>query len=85
MNSLVRRRSQPPRVYTLGELNRLIDAFIHPIAKRHPEILILDGIIHSVIERNPSESAVKFIHHNLPILLWELARNQKRSGQDTAG
>jgi hypothetical protein len=72
-------------VYTLGELNRLIDALIHPIAKRHPELLILDGIIHTIIERNPSESAVKFIHHDLSVLLWEFARNRKRSSHDTAG
>jgi hypothetical protein len=64
-------------MYTVGELNRLIDALVHPLAKHHPEFLIVDGIIHGVIEKNPPESAVKFIQHNLPKLLSGHMRSRK--------
>jgi hypothetical protein len=58
-------------------VNRLIDAFIHPLAKRHPGLLILDGIVHGLIEKNPSETAAKFIQYNLPKLLSEYSRSRK--------
>jgi hypothetical protein len=58
-------------------VNRLIDAFIHPLAKRYPELLILDGIIHGLVEKNPPESTVKFIKYNLPELLAELLRRRR--------
>jgi hypothetical protein len=59
-------------------LNRLIDAFIHPLTKPYPELLILDGIIHGIVEKNPPESTVKFIQYNLPKLISKHARSRKR-------
>jgi hypothetical protein len=56
----------------------LVDAFLHPPAKTKPELLILDGILHGIIERNPSESVMKFIEYSLPELLSRLVRIQKR-------
>jgi hypothetical protein len=64
-------------VYSVGELNRLIDALIHPLAKRYPEFLILDATIHGVIEKNPPESTLKFMQYNLPKLVAELLRKRK--------
>jgi len=66
------------QTYTPGELNRLVDAFIHPLAKTRPDVLILDGILHGIIEHNPTESAMKFILHNLPKLLPQLMRARKK-------
>jgi len=47
-------------------VNRLIQALIHPLAKRYPELLIFDGMIHRLVEKNPPESLVKFIQYSLP-------------------
>jgi hypothetical protein len=55
----------------------MVDALLHPLAKTNPDILILDGILHGIIEQNPTESAFKFIQHNLPKLLPKLIRARK--------
>jgi len=65
------------RAYTRGELNRLLDSILHPLAKEHSDLLVLDGILHAIIEQNPSESAAKFIQHNLPKLLNRIMRGPR--------
>ncbi len=65
-------------IYTPGELNKLLDAFLHPLAKTSPDLLILDGVLHGIIERNPPESVMKFIEYSLPELLSRLVRIRKR-------
>lgn len=54
------------RAYTTGELNRTVDALLHPLAEVDPAFPGLDGVIHGLIEQNPPESLGKFVHHNLP-------------------
>ena len=49
-------------------LNRLVDAILHPYFKKHPELIILDGILHALIEQNPKQSLKKFIKYNYPKL-----------------
>lgn len=66
------------RLYTIGELNKTVDALLHPLAEVDPAFLILDGVVHSIIEQNPPESVMKFIHHNLPKLAWQLMRGRRR-------
>jgi hypothetical protein len=68
-----RSRSRP---YTTGEVNRMVDALLHPLAEVDPAFLVLDGVVHCMIEQNPPESVLKFIHHNLPKLLWEIMRSR---------
>ena len=65
------------RPYTAGELNKTVDALLHPLAKVDPWFLVLDGVLHGVIEQNPSETVVKFIQHNLPALIADLLRKRK--------
>ena len=67
------------RRYTTGELNRTVDALFHPLGKLDTAFLLLDGIIHGIIERNPPKSIAKFIHHNLPKLVAQLVRSRKGS------
>jgi hypothetical protein len=57
----------------------MVDALLHPLAKVDPCFLVLDGILHGLIERNPSETVVKFIQHNLPTLITELSTKRKRA------
>jgi hypothetical protein len=63
--------------YTDGELNAIIDAFLHPLAKRDPRFLLLDGVLHGFVERNPSESVLKFIKYNSFRLLEQTVLRQK--------
>lgn len=54
-------------------MNRLVDALVHPLAKENPYIMILDGVLHGIVEQKPSASTIKFIKYNLPRLLEQLA------------
>jgi len=65
------------RPYTTGELNKTVDALLHPLAKVDPWFLVLDGVVHGLIERTPSETVAKFIQHNLPALIAELSSKRR--------
>jgi len=62
--------------YTLGDLNRLIDSAIHPLAKEHPGMLIVDGICHGLVEWDLPLSAEKFLKNNIPLLAGNLAHDK---------
>jgi len=71
-------------LYTPGELNRIIDALVHPLIEHDPYLIVLDGILHSLIEMDPSGSLAKFLQYSSPKLLAELIRKRdrkKRSGR----
>lgn len=65
------------RPYTTGELNRAVDDLLHPLAKLDPAFLLVDATLHFVIEQNPPESILKFIHYNLPKLASQLMRSRR--------
>jgi hypothetical protein len=50
----------------------MVDALQHLLAKVDPWFLVLDGVLHGLIERNPSETVVKYVQHNLPTLVADL-------------
>jgi hypothetical protein len=45
--------------FTAGELNKLVDALLHPLIKRDPYFMILDGVLHSLAEHNPPKSVMQ--------------------------
>lgn len=51
-----------------GELNKLVDILLHPYFRRHKSVIILDGVVHALIEQNPEQSLKKFIRYNLKYL-----------------
>jgi len=73
-----KRKRSLSRPYTTGELNRTVDALLHPLAEVDPAFLVVDGILHGIIEQNPPETVLKFIHHSLPKLLPQLVRKRDR-------
>jgi hypothetical protein len=64
-----RRKKRYLGVYTLGEVNKIIDAFVHPFANEESSFLVLDGVIHALAERDIQVSARKFIKYDLPEIL----------------
>jgi len=52
-----------------GKLNKLVDKIFHPHFKKHPELIIVDEILHIIIEQNPKQSFKKFIKYNLNKIL----------------
>jgi len=64
--------SFPP--LTKGQLNKIIDTLIHPYFKKHPFFVVIDGILHAMVEQNPEESIKKFIKYNLDKFVESCAR-----------
>jgi hypothetical protein len=60
-----------------GKLNKLIDDLIHPHFREYPALIIVDGLLHAMVEQNPDASLRKFIKYNVPKLLKTLTRKQK--------
>jgi hypothetical protein len=65
--------------YTAGQLNKLIDDVCHPFFKENPGFILVDGILHGLIEKDPPESFRKFVRYNLPKTVKEITRKQKQS------
>lgn len=62
---------------TKGELNKLIDDLIHPYFKEYPALIIVDSLLHAMVEQDPDMSLRKFVKYNIPTLLESLTRKQK--------
>ena len=50
-------------------LNHLIDLVMHPMFRSSKTAVLVDGLLHAVVEGNPRESLRKFIRYNLKYLL----------------
>jgi len=81
-NRLERKRTRT--IYTKGEINRLIDSLCHPLSKTSPAMLIIDGFLHGLVERNPPLSVRKFLKHNVPMLIEEAGREYGKEGYKAA-
>jgi hypothetical protein len=66
--------------YTKGELNRAIDSLIHPLSKRNPTLVVLDVILHGLVEQKPAETVAKFIRYTGPEIIRELTKSEGRKG-----
>lgn len=45
--------------------NLIIDKTFHPLFKKNKSYVIIDGILHFIVEQNPPESTKKFIKYSL--------------------
>jgi hypothetical protein len=73
-----RRKKAAARLYTLGELNAMIDNLCHPLAKVDKGFVLVDGILHGLVEQNPPASVRKFVKFNLPLLIKQLEKEAKK-------
>jgi hypothetical protein len=73
----LRRNKKIAYHYTKGELNRAINSLIHPLSKRNPTLVVLDVILHGLVEQKTSETVVKFIRYSLPQIIAEMSKNKE--------
>ena len=66
---------------TKGDLNRLIDDIFHRHFSENVGFILVDGLLHAIVERNPEESARKFVRYNVPALIRETARKKRVKGK----
>jgi len=50
---------------TKGQLNKIVDTLVHPHFKDSPFFIVLDTMLHALIEQNPEVSFKKFVKYNL--------------------
>jgi hypothetical protein len=55
--------------FSKGNINYLIDDFLHPLYQQNQLYRIADGLLHAVVEQNPRLSLKKFIKYNAIDLL----------------
>jgi hypothetical protein len=72
-------RTKKKAVFTNGDINRVIDGFLHPLAQgeRKVPVLLLDAALHALVEQDPPKSLVKFVRYSLPKLIEEAEKREK--------
>ena len=60
----------------MGEINKLIDVLVHPLAEKDKSFIIVDGVLHALNERNPPQSLRKFIKYDLPEILKKMKKTR---------
>lgn len=69
MSGKQKARKKAGKPYTKGELNRLIDSLCHPLSKTDKGFVLVDGLLHAMVEKDPPTTVKKFIRYNLPKIL----------------
>jgi len=77
-NATVRRKGKSQE-YTKGELNKLIDNLCHPLFKTNEGFILVDGLLHGLVEQKPPITIRKFIKHNLPKLIEQIEKKTKEN------
>lgn len=77
MSSKQKSRKKVRKLYTKGELNKLIDSLCHPLSKKDKGYILVDGLLHAMVERDPPRTVKKFIKYNLPKLMEEVSRKRR--------
>ena len=80
-HSRARKKKRLDKPYTKGELNKLIDSLCHPLFKTNERYILLDGLLHGLVEQNPPLTIRKFVKYNLPKLIEQIEKEikEKRS------
>jgi len=60
-------------------LDRVIErcARMRPYFRKHPALIVLDGLLNAVVEKDPDVSLRKFVRYNAPIVLRCFMRKRK--------
>ena len=74
MNSTRKRKKMRSMPYTRGQLNRLIDDLCHPFYKENQSLVLVDGVLHGLVERNPPKSVRKFLMFSLPGIIKQVLK-----------
>lgn len=77
MSRKAKTEKKEKKLYTRGELNRLIDSLCHPLFKTNEGYILVDGLLHGLVEQNPPITIRKFIKHNLPKLIEQIKKKTK--------
>lgn len=66
------RKPRKNRPYSVGQVNRLIDDFVHPFYEESEWVRLADGVLHGLVEGNARASTKKFVRYNVPEIVKKL-------------
>lgn len=72
----MKRKRKHNKLYSKGQLNRIIDDLIHPFYGENEALRLLDGLLHGFVERDAAVSLEKFIKYNVPTLVKKLVKKK---------
>lgn len=72
--AIKKKTKKKPETYTTGDLNKLIDSLCHPLIKTNEGFLLVDGLLHGLVEQNPPKSIRKFVKYSLPKIIGRLKK-----------
>ena len=73
------RKKRKTKAYTSGQMNKLIDDVCHPLFNENAGFILVDGLLHGIVEQDPPTTVRKFMRYSLPKILKELTRKQKNA------
>jgi hypothetical protein len=62
--------------YSKGELNRIVDSLLHPFFGSKAAPIVVDLVLHALVEKDPEETTTKFIRYSLPKIINLLKREK---------
>jgi hypothetical protein len=65
-----KRRKKP---YTKGQVKYIVDDVVHPWFAEHLGFVLVDEVLHAVVEQNSGVVARKFLRYNLPEIIKRIA------------
>ena len=71
-----KRKKRHFELYTVGQLNKIADSIVHPFFDKGNSFIILDGMVHALLEQNIPASARKFVRYNLPKMLKQAGKKR---------
>ena len=77
MSGKVKMKKKARKLYTNGELNKLIDSLCHPFFKTNEGFILVDGLLYAMVEQNPPRTVKKFIKYNLPKIMAQISEKSK--------
>ena len=69
-----RTRKKKSQTYSSGDLNRVVDALVHPLYRVNKGFLLLDVLVHAGIEQDPKLSLRKFVKYNSERIVEEVLK-----------
>jgi len=71
------KKKKATKPYTKGELNKFIDSLCHPFFKTNKGFILVDGLLHAMVEQSPPKTVKKFIKYNLPKMVEQISEKSK--------
>jgi hypothetical protein len=79
-HSRTHKEKKTAKPYTKGELNKLIDSLCHPLFKTNESYILVNGLLHGIVEQKPPITIRKFVKHNLPKLIDQVEKKTREKG-----